>query len=296
MASKARDIHGAKYANHYASVLYDLYRCRKFILSEVGDCMQIIFVEGVSGVGKSTTTQKLHDKLRDSGFSVNSYCEFDFPNPIDFYCTAYFKQDEYDNMLIEHDTFAEAIKHNTVIAEDVRLVRYFNNKTPLFPKPLLEVLCKNEFCWMPTNLIPLVEYTRVYRAVWNQFAKNVNNQLDFMIFDGSLIHHPINDMMRNYNATSKQIASHLNMLLDAINVLNPKIIYLSTDNVAKRLRKSHISREQNPPSDEQVQFWEARKKMDLSVLQKLFLPCNFYDVTQENWDEHINTIVKDCVK
>ena len=32
---------------------------------------KLIFVEGVSGVGKSTTTQKLCDKLRGMGYSVD---------------------------------------------------------------------------------------------------------------------------------------------------------------------------------------------------------------------------------
>ena len=32
---------------------------------------KLIFIEGVSGVGKSTTTQKLCDKLRGMGFSVD---------------------------------------------------------------------------------------------------------------------------------------------------------------------------------------------------------------------------------
>ena len=173
----------------------------------------LIFIEGVSGVGKSTTTQKLCDKLRGMGFSVDRYREFDFPNPIDFYSTAYFKQDEYDAILAEHIGSAEDIKSNTVIADDVRLVRYYNQKTPLFSEPLLGKLRDREFCWNPVSLIPLSEYTRVYKSVWGIFAQNTSNQLDYLIFDGSLIHHPINDMTRNYKATSEQITCHLNTLI-----------------------------------------------------------------------------------
>ena len=60
--------------------------------------MRLIFIEGVSGVGKSTITQKICDKLSERGFSVNRWLEFDFPNPIDFYCTAYLKQDDYSDL------------------------------------------------------------------------------------------------------------------------------------------------------------------------------------------------------
>ena len=60
---------------------------------------KLLFIEGVSGVGKSTIMQKLCDKLRGMGYSVDLYREFDFPNPIDFFCTAYFKQYKYETVL-----------------------------------------------------------------------------------------------------------------------------------------------------------------------------------------------------
>jgi len=252
--------------------------------------MQILFVEGVSGVGKSTTTQKLAEILRDMGFSVNYYREFDFPNPIDFYCTAYLRADEYEGILVEYSEFAEEIKNNTVIADDIRLVRYYNQKTPLFSGALLDVLCKHEFCWNPTNLVPLFEYCRVYKTVWEQFAQNIDNPPDYLIFDGSLMHHPINDMMRNYNATCEQIASHLNTLIDAVSPFQPQIIYLSSDNVAERLKKACISRGENLPSDEGLRFWENRKKMDMAVMRHISVPCDIYDITRENWDECIASI------
>jgi Predicted nucleotide kinase len=39
---------------------------------------QILFIEGVSGVGKSTLVSKLTDRLRGQGYSVQSWVEFDF--------------------------------------------------------------------------------------------------------------------------------------------------------------------------------------------------------------------------
>jgi GrpB-like predicted nucleotidyltransferase (UPF0157 family) len=253
---------------------------------------KLIFIEGVSGVGKSTTTQKLCDKLRGMGYSVDRYREFYFPNPIDFYSTAYVKQDEYDVILVEYAGFAEDIKSNTVIADDIRLVRYYNQKTPLFSEPLLGRFRDREFCWNPANLIPLSEYTRVYKSVWEQFVQNTSNQLDYLIFDGSLIHHPINDMTRNYNAASEQITCHLNTLIETVGSFHPQIIYLSSDNVAERLKKARISRKETPPSDEQIRFWEDRKDMDYAVMRKLSIPCDAYDISHENWDSAIDVMME----
>ena len=258
--------------------------------------MKLIFVEGVSGVGKTTTTQKLCDKLRGIGLSAECYREFDFPNPIDFYSTAYLKQDEYDEMLAEYNEFSESIKNNTVIADDVRLVRYCNQKKPLFSEPLLAKLRYREFCWNPANLIPLSEYSRVYNLVWEQFVQNTSNQLDYLLFDGSLIHHPINDMTRNYNATSEQITCHLNTLIETIDSFRPQIIYLSSDNIAERLRKARISRKETPPSDEQIRFWEKRKVLDLAVMQRLSIPYDLYDISHEIWDSEIDVMMKQIIE
>jgi hypothetical protein len=226
------------------------------------------------------------------GFSVDRYREFDFPNPIDFYSTAYFKKNEYETVLAEYTKFAEDIKSNTVIADDVRLVRYYNQKAPLFPEFLIKIFREREFCWNPANPIPLSEYTRVYKSVWERFVQDTNNQLDYLIFDGSLIHHPINDMTRNYKATCEQITSHLNTLIETVSLFRPQVVYLSSDNVAERLKKARISRKESPPSDEQIRFWENRKNMDLTVMPQLSTLYDIYDISQDNWDIAIDEIIK----
>jgi len=253
--------------------------------------MQLIFVEGVSGVGKTTLARKLCDKLNEMGRSARCYLEFDFTNPIDFYCTAYFKQDEYAALLIEYSQFAEDIASNTLIAEDVRLVRYYNEDTPLFTKPLLKILEKHEFCWKPSLLIPISEYTRVYKSVWEQFAQNANAQHDYLIFDGSLFHHPISDMTRNYNASRAQVIHHVNTLIDTVNSFQPWVIYLSSENVAEQLRNARKCRKQSPPTKRQIQFWENRKQMDLVVMQQLSIPYDVFDISSGNWDEQLGAIM-----
>ena len=42
--------------------------------------MRLIFIEGVSGVGKTTLTQKSCNKLKDMGYATKCYLEFDFTN------------------------------------------------------------------------------------------------------------------------------------------------------------------------------------------------------------------------
>lgn len=253
--------------------------------------MQILFIEGVSGVGKTTLSQKISDRLRGMGFSTQCFLEFDFTNPIDFYCTAYFRQDEYQNLLATFPDSSDSIGVQTIIAEDIRLIRYYNGEIALFPEPLLNVLRKHEFCYKPVDAVPLMEFTRVYKLVWEMFSQKTDEHTDFLIFDGSLLHHPINDLMRNYGATCDQITFHVNTLAESVNSLNPRAFYLSADNTAERLHKAHISRNQPLPSKEKIRFWEERKQMDLAVLKQLIMPYDFYEISQENWDATIDAML-----
>ena len=72
----------------------------------------IIFIEGVSGVGKSTMVRMLSDELRSQGYNVKSYPEFDYTNPIDFYAVAYFNSDEYENFCNKYISSIDSIIKN----------------------------------------------------------------------------------------------------------------------------------------------------------------------------------------
>jgi len=239
--------------------------------------MKLIFIEGVSGVGKSTLAVKLCTELNEAGHAAKCYLEGDIQNPIDFYGTAYFKHDEYDKLLKKHPE----VSSNTIFAGDIRLVRYCNEDKPLYPEPLLGVLRKHEFCCNPTNCIPIAEYTRVYKMVWEHFAQAAGDEYEYLIFDGSLLHHPVNDMLRNYGDCLDQIIYHVQTLVAAVGIYPSQIIYLSSDNIAERLQQARVCRGQAPPTIEQIRFGEKRGQMDLAILPCLSVPYKIRDVLRE---------------
>lgn len=244
---------------------------------------RLLFVEGVSGVGKSTLTRALADSLSAWGMRVRAYLEFDCTNPIDFYATAYLTLEEYRSLLCRYGASAGALRCAAIQAGDALLVRYYEEDTPLFPEPLLSELAGREFCWHPTRLVPLEAYTTTYQRVWENFAAGLDGSWDVIIFDGSLLHHPLNDMMRNYRVTGEQAAFHVKTLLNALGKTPRRIAYLQTGQIKAQLERAHLCRKQPPPTRQEVEFWETRYQNDRIVLDSLAEECHILDVSNGEW-------------
>lgn len=232
----------------------------------------LVFIEGISGAGKSTMVKMLTSELIANGYKTESFVEFDYRNPIDFYCTAYFKYEDYQLLCAEYSEFAGIIHKNTVLADDVRLVRYYNEDTPLFDGELLSEMKCREFCYHPKNLVPVEEYTRTYAAVWRNYVKQLDHTYDFVIFDGSLLHHPLNDMMRNYNADNRQLLQHVDILLASLAEVPFGIFYIDVENIKQQLTRARIDRKEPLPTQEDIGFWTERQNNDRYVLKNI--KCN----------------------
>ena len=120
--------------------------------------------------------------------------------------------------------------------------------------------------------------------MWSNWASALDETYDFIIFDGSLLHHPINDMMRNYNIDEEQAIYHITTLLSSLNNIKRRILYMKTNNIGKQLTKAYSDRKQGTPTNEKIDFWEKRYKIDLIVLRNIREKYQIYDVSSENWD------------
>ena len=121
---------------------------------------KLIFLEGISGVSKSTMARSLCKDLQTNGLSAKAYVEFDYTNPIDFYCVAYYPTGEYEMLLTENPENETSIRANTINAGSARLIHYFDEDTPLFEEPLLSEFMEREFCYNPRNPVSLEKTSR----------------------------------------------------------------------------------------------------------------------------------------
>lgn len=140
--------------------------------------------------------------------------------------------------------------------------------------------------------MPLEQYTEVFSDIWQRFAKSKQVTQDFVILDGSLLHHQINDLIRNYNASEDDIVRHLAALLLSVWSLNPIVFYLSSHDVGGQLAKAWESRGKSAPTEEAIIFWKNRKEMDLCVLGRLAVESYISDVTGNNWDTALDLILR----
>ena len=190
----------------------------------------IVFIEGVSGVGKTTTAQLLRDKLRDMGYNVVCYLEGDHGNPLDPFGGTY------------------------------------------------------------PPAIPLIVFSETYLYCWRNFIKNQFKKDFILILDGTLFHHQINDLIREYCASDEVVANHILKLLDVIQQLNPIIFYLLSHDVGKCLTQARISRKQSIPTEERISYWENRKRVDLYVLERLSVESSVLNI-DGGWSTILETII-----
>lgn len=126
------------------------------------DMKNIIFIEGVSGVGKSTTVYELNERLQNLGYSVKYYVEGDPCSPLDLCWTAYLTIAEYERIITSYPMLADELSKNIILAKDYILLRYQIGRKGLYSKDLNDELRKREFCYSSTNAVPLDEFIKVF--------------------------------------------------------------------------------------------------------------------------------------
>lgn len=256
----------------------------------------LIFIEGVSGVGKSTTAAKLCGALHDRGYTASCHLEGDPDNPLELCWFAYLTKPEFEWLKEAYPAFVVRMVKNSIADDDYTLVQYRTKITRYYSPEIYEYLKEREVCYKPSVPVPFTKFTEVFQNRWRRFCENDFTKRDYTIFDGALLHHQINDLIRNYAASDDEITEHLTVLFQTIVPLNPIIIYLSAENVGDCLIKANKSRGQAIATDKQIKFWENRKRIDLAVIEKLAIESHIIDISKGNWETAIDAILAVATK
>jgi Cdc6-like AAA superfamily ATPase len=255
--------------------------------------MRLIFIEGVPGVGKSTSAEKLCDMLTSKGYTANCFLEADINNPIDLYWYAYLSKPEYAEILGIYPEYANKLTEEAIQEEDYVLLRYqdfnfaTNEPVGFYSPELYELLKEREVCYRAKNPVCLPIFTKVFVNRWKSFLKSYHAKRDFVIFDASLLAHQINDMLRNYQLSDEKILQHIKTVWTEIKPYPFVVFYLESTDIWERIRSANISRGQSVPPQGQTAFWENRKRLDMLALNALPIEYHRFDISYGNWDEAV---------
>ena len=159
---------------------------------------KLIFVEGLSGVGKSTTAVKLCEELNSRSYSAVCHLEGDVNNPVDLFSCAFLTKAEFAQLLRDFQNDVDALIRSSIHENDYVLVRYCDRNTAFFSPPLWDALKLHEGFYKPTNPISLECYTQVFADCWRRFLRQNKSDEDYAIFDGKALY--INQPIKRANA------------------------------------------------------------------------------------------------
>jgi hypothetical protein len=252
---------------------------------------RLFFIEGVSGVGKSTTAGMLCHELRSRGLAARCYLEGDPDNPVDLFGCAYLTVEHFAGVLKQYHNEADKLLKNSIRTDDYALVRYRGRSADHFRGQLLDWLRNREGFYRTANPVPPDCYTKVFVDCWRRYLGSEAMDEDIAIFDGCLLYHRINDLVSNYDASDQQIIEHLNALLSVIFPHRSYLFYLSAQDVGQRLMEVRKARGDAPVTPERIAVETSRKRRQQAVLEQLPIEKKVFDIS-DGWDSAIGEMLR----
>lgn len=275
---------------------------------------KLILVEGIPGSGKSTISSKIANYLKEKGVNAKLFNEGD-SHPADMAWNAYILMDEYKDLLKNNAKHESEIKKNSVLEEDYALVAYTKLNFGPEDKELAKFFESHE---VSDGRSSLELFKKLHFKRWADFGQNVDEDR-VVIFECSYLQNHVNELMGAHNKDKEFITSYMLDLIKTVKHLNPKLIYLSQENIRETI--SRVSSERLSSNKEVwpdwidmvikyvenskygqannlkgfdgvIKFFEDRKKIELSVIDKLDIDKSIVLNTDYNWDEVFKDVLK----
>lgn len=274
---------------------------------------RLILIEGIPGSGKSTIASRIKDYLQNTGIKVKLYSEGD-AHPADLAWNACIQIDEYEKLLNDYPKYAEIIRNNTQFEENYAVVAYIKLALGTEESELMNYFEAHE---VYDGKVSLNTFKKLHLKRWERFAMNINDN-SIIIFECSYLQNHINELMGFHNKDLEYITDYMIDLIKTVEVLNPRLIYLTQPNVyetIQRVAKERVSPDKNKWEDwidrviryveaseygckhklkgfeGLVEFFKSRKEIELAVVKKLPIDKAIINNLEYNWDEVFNEVL-----
>lgn len=197
---------------------------------------KLIIVEGLPGFGKSTTAKLINEILTDMKIEAELFLEGNLDHPADYDGVAYFSKSDFDQLINSNVENKELLSKRVIIEDDRVLIPYHKIRNQIgadFPNELFDLIVKRDI-----YELPLEQNQYLIENKWKKFAQNALNQNKITIFECCFIQNPITIGMIKYGAKQSTVLNYVKSLENAVNDLNPLLIYVDQKDLEFSFRKA----------------------------------------------------------
>lgn len=274
---------------------------------------RLILIEGIPGSGKSTISSKVRDYLESKGVKVKLYNEGE-AHPADMAWNAYISIEKYNELLKSNPKHVKKIKEHSMLEDDYAIVAYTRLGFSENEKELMKFFQDHEVC---DGRVSLELFKNLHIKRWSNFAKTVDED-SVVIFECAYLQNHVNELMGANNKDTDFIINYMMELIKTVEGLQPKLIYLSQEDINKTI--SRVSDERRSSNKEiwpdwidmvieyvenskygkaknlkgfdgVIDFLKARKEIELKVIEKLNIDKNIVFNKDYNWDKVLEEVL-----
>jgi hypothetical protein len=197
---------------------------------------KLVLIEGLPGFGKTTTAQLVHEILTEMNIKSQLFLEGNLEHPADYDGVAFFKKNEFDELLSTHEKFRDLLSNSMIKQGNNYFLEYRKIKNEYgssFPDELLNAVVKYD-----VYELSLDQNRKLIIERWKKFAESVLNGSDIFVFDCCFIQNPVTMGMIKYGAKKEDVISYVIELATIMEPLNPLLIYVEQNDLDCSFRKA----------------------------------------------------------
>jgi hypothetical protein len=267
--------------------------------------VQLIMVEGIPGSGKSTTAEFVKACLEKRGENVVLYQEGNLDHPADFEQVAAVSKEKLEKIIKKWPDHKERLLKETVKSGKDCLIAYgklFEEEKEKIPDSLMNELKGHDIY---DGDVTAEQHQSLLLRNWQTYADYHGRESGFVIFECCFLQNPLCALLARFNLEQSVIEKHILRLEEAVEGLNPLLIYFDAKGTRETLEKVSKERPQEwldfivhyhtsqgygeqgrlEGFDGLVKFMEVRQTLERDLLKRLSMPVLSVDLTAVSWEE-----------
>jgi len=195
----------------------------------------IILVEGLPGVGKTTISKLIKQVLQKNNIKSKLYLEGDKNQPADYEAVALLNEKEYEDILKKHPENSKIIEKITQKNKKGYLLNY-KEEIEFFlkdeTKDIFEKIKEKDIYELPIQL-----HQELILEKWDEFSKKIKNEDEVYVIECCFIQNPITYSFIREGESEQNVLKYIKKIEDKIISSNPLLIYVEQDDYEQSFKK-----------------------------------------------------------